>query len=53
MRESHPVRPSRSLLVVGAALLTATLAASLGSAPDSSGDDGRAAKSASAPAQED
>ncbi|MET9510486.1 hypothetical protein ABZX62_18840 [Streptomyces flavidovirens] len=52
MRESNPARPSRSLLLVGAALLTATLAASIGAAP-SSGDDGRASKSASVSAEKD
>ncbi|GHB19162.1 hypothetical protein [Streptomyces chryseus] len=53
MRESHPARPSRSLLVVGAALLTATLAASLGTAPASSGDGGQASKGSSVSAERD
>lgn len=53
MRASHPARPSRSLLVVGAALLTATLAASLGPSPASSGDGGRASKSSSVSADRD
>ncbi|WP_167368036.1 hypothetical protein [Streptomyces agglomeratus] len=53
MRVSHPARPSRSLLVVGAALLTATLAASLGTAPASAGDGDRAAKSPSVSAGKD
>ncbi len=53
MRESNPARPSRSLLLVGAALLTATLAASIGAAPSSSGDDGQASKSASVSAERD
>ncbi|MGX1882811.1 hypothetical protein [Streptomyces sp. NPDC055287] len=57
MRVSNQARPSRSLLVVGAALLTATLAASMGSAPASSGADGQgqgqASKSAPASTERD
>ncbi|WP_176710084.1 hypothetical protein [Streptomyces sp. Wb2n-11] len=53
MRASNPARPSRSLLLVGAALLTATLAASIGSAPGQAGTDGRASKSTSVSAGQD
>ncbi|MBT2395623.1 hypothetical protein [Streptomyces sp. ISL-100] len=53
MRVSTQARPSRSLLVVGAVLLTATLAASMGSAPASSDDGGQASKSSSVSAERD
>ncbi|WP_344497747.1 hypothetical protein [Streptomyces enissocaesilis] len=53
VRASNPARPSRSLLLVGAALLTATLAASIGSAPGSAGADGRASKGTSVSAGQD
>ncbi|MGR8010255.1 hypothetical protein [Streptomyces hypolithicus] len=53
MREVNPNRPSRFLFLVGAALLTATLAASLGTGPLSSGADGKVSQTSSTSADED